>query len=149
MSGARALALRLQAPGDFHTHSPPLVSHRFCHFPLLSIRAALSQQEGLCGGEIAEAAGCTEEHGCVPPDRGPLGAPFQEPAQARWHAISQNFFFFCSCDVQSATGEKRRGENLDREQRLTPLRRTSSVGGAGGGCGWGAVSEMATLLPQS
>lgn len=29
--------------------------------------------------EIAEAAGCTEEQGCVPAERGPLGAPFKSP----------------------------------------------------------------------
>lgn len=77
---------------------------------------------------------------------GATGGPLSRarPSKMARH-LPKPFFFFCSCDVQSATGEKRRGENLDREQRLTPLRRTSSVGG----CGGGAVSEMATLLPQS
>ncbi len=51
VSGARAPGLWLEAPGEFHAR-PSLVSHRFCHFPLLSIRAASSPREEPCSRQL-------------------------------------------------------------------------------------------------
>lgn len=84
-------ALRPRAPGEFHTHSP-LVSHRSCHFPLLSIRAALSQQEGggLCGRRLPRQRGAPRST-AVERRSGATGGPFQGPAEARWHATAETF----------------------------------------------------------
>lgn len=75
------------------SHTPPSPSclPSILPLPIIVNQGGIVSAGGAVRQEIAEAAGCTEEHGCVPPDRGPLGAPFQEPAQARWHAISQTF----------------------------------------------------------
>ena len=122
VNGARALALRLLAPGEFHTHSPP-VSHRFCHFPLLSIRAALSQQEGLCGRRLPRQRGAPRSMAVYRPT-GATGGPFQEPAEASWHAISETFTIL----MKKRNEWERKGRNLDGEQQLTPLRRTLGAG---------------------
>lgn len=70
----------------------------FTHTPLLSpIDSATSHycQSGrrclAVRQEIAEAAGCVGEQGCVPAEPGPTGGPFREPAEARWHDISETF----------------------------------------------------------
>lgn len=134
MSGARALALRLQAPGDFHTHSPSCLPS-ILPLPIIVNQGGVVSAGGAVRREIAKAAGGAPRSMAVYRQTGGhWGPPFKSPPKQDGTPSPKTFFFFfCSCDVQSTTGEKRRGENLDREQRLTPLRRTSSVGGAGVG----------------
>lgn len=82
MTGERSqsacLALRRRAPREFHTHYP-LVSHRSCHFPLLSIRAALSQQEGGCAAGDCRGSGVHRGARLCSGGPEPLGAPFKGP----------------------------------------------------------------------
>lgn len=91
MTGERCQSARSAAASSWrisHTLSSCLPS--ILPLPIIVNQGGVVSAGGAVRQEIAEAAGCTEEHGCVPADRGHWG-PFQGPAEARWHAISQTF----------------------------------------------------------
>ena len=129
VSGARAPGLWLEAPGEFHAH-PSLVSHRFCHFPLLSIRAALSPREELCSRRLPGQRGAESSklHACQPLHwpRGPPGAPLKRlPGQDATTKTET----FCFATHNAHGWEARRGETSGaalcrQEEQLRPSLQT-------------------------
>lgn len=69
------------------SHTLPSCLPSILPLPIIVNQGGVVSAGGAVRQEIAEAAGGTEEQGCVPAGRGPAGGPFQEPAEARWHDI--------------------------------------------------------------
>lgn len=125
MTGERCQSARSATASSWRiSHTLPSCLPSILPLPIIVNQGGVVSAGGAMRQEIAEAAGCTEEHGCVPVDRGhwgPLsrappnqdGTPYPKPLQFR--RIKRN-------------GWETKGRNLDREQQLMPLRRTSGAG---------------------
>lgn len=61
------------------SHTLPSCLPSILPLPIIVNQGGVVSAGGAVRQEIAEAAGCTEEQGCVPAERGPLGAPFKSP----------------------------------------------------------------------